>query len=53
MWAEATYLTVYHTRVCYKIEIPQPFPIEAQIATVETLMNALKGKFDPLAEEKR
>jgi hypothetical protein len=26
-WAEATYLTVYHTEVSYTIETPKPFPI--------------------------
>ena len=45
-WAEATYLTIHHTGVCYTIETPKPFPIEArvkaQIAAVETLMNALQ-----------
>jgi protein MpaA len=49
-WAEATYLTVYHTEVSYTIETPKPFPIKARvnahIAAVETLMKALK--FDPL-----
>ena len=47
-WAEATYLLVYHTRVSYTIETPKPFPIKARvqahIAAVETLMNALKGR---------
>ena len=46
-WAEAAYLTVYHTEVSYTIETPKPFPIEArvkaQIAAVETVMNALKN----------
>jgi len=46
-WAEAAYLTVHHTGVSYTTETPKPFPIEArvkaQIAAVETLMNALKG----------
>ena len=50
-WAEAAYLTIYHTEVSYTIETPKPFPIEvrvdAQIAAVETLMGALKDKFDP------
>ena len=45
-WSEATYLTVYHTEVSYTIETPKPFPIKARvnahIAAVETLMNALK-----------
>jgi protein MpaA len=49
-WAEATYLTVYHTEASYTIETPKPFPIKARvnahIAAVETLMKALK--FDPL-----
>jgi murein peptide amidase A len=47
-WAEATYLTVYHTGVNYTIETPKPFPIEArvkaQIAAVETVMNALRDE---------
>lgn len=51
-WSEATYLTVYHTEVSYTIETPKPFPIKARvdahIAAVETLMNALKRKTDPL-----
>jgi protein MpaA len=51
-WAEAIYLAVHHTDVSYTIETPKPFPIEArvkaQIAAVETLMNALKGKIQPL-----
>ena len=46
-WAEAAYLTVHHTGVSYTTETPKPFPIkarvEAQIAAVETLMNALQG----------
>ena len=45
-WAEAAYLTVHHTEVSYTTETPKPFPIEARvnahIAAVETLMNALK-----------
>ncbi len=44
-WAEAAYLTVYHTEVSYTVETPKPFPIEsrvkAHIVAVETLMNAL------------
>ena len=51
-WAEAAYLTIHHTEVSYTIETPKPFPIEARvdahIAAVETLMGALKDKFDPL-----
>jgi len=51
-WAEATYLTIYHTEVSYTIETPKPFPVKARvnahIALVETLMSALKDKFDPL-----
>jgi murein peptide amidase A len=47
-WAEATYLTVFHSDVVYTIETPKPFPItarvKAHIAAVETLMNALKGR---------
>jgi protein MpaA len=47
-WAEATYLSVYHTEVSYTIETPKPFPIEARVkahlAAVETLMKALKGR---------
>ena len=46
-WAEAAYLTVYHTGACYTIETPKPFPIEArvqaQIAAVETVTKALKA----------
>jgi murein peptide amidase A len=49
-WAEAIYLTVHHTEVSYTTETPKPFPIEArvkaQIAAVETLLNALKGGRD-------
>jgi protein MpaA len=45
-WAEATYLMLYHTNVSYTTETPKPFPIEArvkaQIAAVETVMNALR-----------
>ena len=55
-WSEATYLTVYHTEVSYTIETPKPFPIKARvkahIAAVETLMNALKRKTDPLCRLK-
>jgi hypothetical protein len=51
-WYESTYLTVYYTEVNYTIETPKPFPIKARvkahIAAVETLMNALKGKTNPL-----
>jgi protein MpaA len=51
-WPETIYLTVHHTDVGYTIETPKPFPIEArvkaQIAAVETLMNALKGKINAL-----
>jgi protein MpaA len=47
-WAEATYLTLYHTAVSYTIETPKPFSIEvrvkAQIAAVETVMNALRDE---------
>ena len=43
---------VHHTDVSFTIETPKPFPIEArvkaQIAAVGTLVNALKGKIDPL-----
>ena len=46
-WAEAIYLALYHTEVSYTVETPKPFPIrariEAQIAAVETLINALKA----------
>jgi murein peptide amidase A len=49
-WAEATYLMLYHSSVSYTIETPKPFPItarvNAQIAAVKTLMNALKGKIN-------
>jgi protein MpaA len=51
-WAEAIYLMVHHTDVSFTVETPKPFPIEARvkahIAAVETLVNALKGKIDPL-----
>ena len=51
-WAEAAYLTIYHTEVNYTIETPKPFPIKARvdahIAAVETLTSALKDKFDSL-----
>jgi protein MpaA len=46
-WAEAIYLLVHHTDAAYTTETPKPFPIEArvraQIAAVETVMNALKS----------
>ncbi len=46
-WPEAIYLTKYHTHICYTTETPKPFPLEhrtqAQIAAVETLMQALKS----------
>jgi len=49
-WAEAIYLTVHHTEVSYTTETPKPFPIEArvkaQIAAVETLLNALNAGRD-------
>ncbi len=45
-WPEAAYLSINHTQVCYTTETPKPFPIEhrvqAQIAAVETLLEALK-----------
>jgi protein MpaA len=45
-WPEAIYLTAHHTKVCYTTETPKPFPLEAriqaQIAAVTTLMDALK-----------
>jgi murein peptide amidase A len=48
-WAEAVYLTLHHSDVCYTVETPKPFPIDArvkaQIAAVETLMATLKDKF--------
>ena len=51
-WAEAIYLLVHHTNVSYTIETPKPFPIEARvkahIAAVETLMNSLTEKINPL-----
>ena len=44
-WPEAIYLTLYHTKVSFTTETPKPFPLEnriqAQIAAVETLLNAL------------
>src|ERR1700677_2823739 len=47
-WAEAAYLNVYHTAVSYTTETPKPFPLEdriqAQIAAVDTLLEALKEK---------
>jgi protein MpaA len=47
-WPEAIYLTLYHTTVCYTTETPKPFPLEsriqAQIAAVRTLMEALKNR---------
>jgi hypothetical protein len=47
-WAEAIYLTVHHSHAVYTTETPKPFPIEArvnaQIAAVETLMDALRSK---------
>jgi protein MpaA len=51
-WAEAIYLAVHHTDVSFTTETPKPYPIEArvkaQIAAVGTLVEALKGKIDPL-----
>lgn len=45
-WPEAIYLTVHHTKVAITTESPIPFPladrIAAQIATVETLMAAVR-----------
>ena len=44
-WPEAIYLMLRHTRVAYTTETPKPFPlparIAAQIAAVETLLNAV------------
>jgi protein MpaA len=46
-WPEAIYLSLHHTHVSYTTETPKPFPIEArvaaQIAAIQTLMNALKS----------
>lgn len=46
-WPEAIYLSVNHTTVSYTTETPKPFPleqrIEAQIAAVKTLMDALSS----------
>lgn len=46
-WPEAIYLTQFHTRVSYTTETPKPFPladrIAAQIAAVQTLMDAVRG----------
>jgi hypothetical protein len=45
-WPEAISLTLHHTRVAYTTETPKPFPlparVAAQVAAVETLMNALR-----------
>jgi hypothetical protein len=45
-WPEAIYLSVHHTKVSYTTETPKPFPlaqrVQAQIAAVETLLEALK-----------
>jgi murein peptide amidase A len=47
-WPEAIYLSINHTRVSYTTETPKPFPIEqrvqAQIAAVQTLLNAIQNK---------
>jgi hypothetical protein len=47
-WPEAIYLSIHHTDVSYTTETPKPFPLEArvqaQIAAVETLLGALKGR---------
>ncbi len=45
-WPEAIYLSINHTKVSFTTETPKPFPIEhrvqAQIAAVQTLLNALQ-----------
>jgi len=45
-WPEAIYLTMHHTRVSYTTETPKPFPlpdrVAAQIAAVQTLMDAVR-----------
>ena len=45
-WAEALYMSVHHTKVSITTETPMPFPmenrVEAQIAAVSTLMDALR-----------
>jgi hypothetical protein len=45
-WAEAAYLSIYHTRVSYTTETPKPFPlaqrVAAQIAAVEVLLDAVR-----------
>lgn len=47
-WPEAIYLSLNHTRVSITTESPMPFPleqrIEAQIAAVQTLMEALERR---------
>jgi murein peptide amidase A len=46
-WPEAIYLMLHHTRVAYTTETPKPFPlparVAAQIAAVETLMDAVES----------
>jgi hypothetical protein len=48
-WPEAIYLSQHHSKVNYTTETPKPFPLEnrvkAQIAAVETLMDALEFSF--------
>lgn len=50
-WPEAIYLGVHHTEVAYTTETPKPFPLEqrvqAQIAAVETVLQALHLKMQP------
>ncbi len=45
-WAEAAYLSIYHTRVSYTTETPKPFPladrVAAQIAAVQVLLDAVR-----------
>ncbi|MCE0499055.1 MAG: M14 family metallocarboxypeptidase [Methylacidiphilales bacterium] len=47
-WPEAIYLSLHHTDISYTTETPKPFPlaqrIQAQIAAVETLLNAVSQK---------
>jgi hypothetical protein len=46
-WPEAIYLNLHHTKLSYTTETPKPFPlaqrVQAQIAAVQTLLEALRG----------
>ena len=50
-WPEAVYLNLNHTRLSFTTETPKPFPlanrVAAQIAAVETLLEAVENKVRP------